>query len=75
MSSTSDGQWFAIRNAARRLDFDEVARLAELLDWPILAHHARRARSERGSLDAVWFGLLLDRPDDEPDPFAEMPNA
>jgi len=70
----SDAEWFAIREAARRLDFDDVARRAERLGFGILAHHAKRARSERASLDAVWFGLLLDRPD-EPDPFKEMPNA
>ena len=66
----SDTEWFAIREAARRLDFEEVARRAEAMGMVIVAHHARRARSDRRSLDAVWWGLLLDRPD-EPDPFAE----
>lgn len=63
-------EWFAIRAAALRLDFDEVARMADGMGMVILAHHARRAVAERSSLDAVWWGLLLDRPD-APDPFAE----
>jgi hypothetical protein len=68
--AVSDTQWFAIRAAARRLDFDEVARMARELGMPIVAHHARRATFDRVSLGAVWWGLLLDQPD-SPDPFAQ----
>jgi hypothetical protein len=66
----SDEQWFGIRAAARRLDFDRVAQMAAELGMPLLAHHARRASFDRESLGAVWWGLLLDKPD-APDPFAE----
>ena len=64
----STAEWFSIRDAARRLDFDEVARMADRLGMSIVAHHARRATFDRESLDAVWWGLLLDKPD-APDPF------
>jgi hypothetical protein len=66
----SDTEWSDIRAAARRLDFDEVVRMADRFGMPILAHHARRATLDRVSLGAVWWGLLLDQPD-APDPFAE----
>ena len=66
----STAQWSSIRDAARRLDFDEVARMADLLGMPIVAHHARRATFDRESLGAVWWGLLLDKPN-APDPFLE----
>jgi hypothetical protein len=66
----SDAEWFGIRAAARRRDWDEVVTRAEELGWPILAHHARRAAADYASLRCVVAGLLLDRPD-APDPFAE----
>jgi hypothetical protein len=69
MRPISDGEWFAIRDAARRLDFDEVSRRAESMGMLIVAHHAKRATFDRASLSAVWYGLLLDQPD-APDPFA-----
>jgi hypothetical protein len=66
----SDHEWFSIRRAARCRNWDEVARRADELGWPIVAHHARRAAFSEDSLITVVYALCLDRPD-EPDPFAK----
>jgi hypothetical protein len=70
----SDTDWFAIRDAARAYDWEDVARRAESMNMLITAHHARRARSHRASFEAVWYALLLDQPD-APDPFARVGDA
>ena len=77
----SDSQWFAVRQAAREGRWLVVLRFAESRGSVTLASHARRLATLDGSEDerefsryVVAMALLLDRPD-EPDPFAEMPNA
>jgi hypothetical protein len=72
--SVSDRDWFGIRAAAHRLDWDEVAERADDLGWPVVAKHARRARFDPTSIPVLVFALRLDRPD-EPDPFKETSNG
>jgi hypothetical protein len=66
----SDRDWFGIRAAARRQDWEEVVDRADELGWPLVAKHARRARHSPDSMATVAYALLLHRPD-EPDPFRE----
>lgn len=40
--SISDRDWFGIRAAAHRLDWEEVAQRADELGWPLVSKHARR---------------------------------
>jgi hypothetical protein len=66
-----DKDWFAIRAAARRRDWDEVARRALEMGFPLLAKHARLTeKGDRHALATVIRGLLLDQPDG-PDPFVD----
>jgi hypothetical protein len=74
MMHVPDRDWFAIRAAARRQDWSDVARRAEDLSWPLVAKHARRAAFDVESIGVLVFALLLDRPD-EPDPFREADHA
>jgi hypothetical protein len=67
----SDRDWFGIRAAAHRLDWDEVAARADELGWPLVAKHTRLARFDPASIQVLVFALRLNRPD-EPDPFREV---
>lgn len=70
----SDRDWFGIRAAARRCDWEDVERRATNIGWPIVASHARRAPFEPDSIRVLVYALLLEQPD-APDPFADTADS
>jgi hypothetical protein len=70
VNHVSDRDWFAIRQAARRRDWNDVAARATALGWPLLAKQARRAAWSHDAVLTIIYSLLLDQPDG-PDPFAD----